>query len=129
IESMGGMVAAIEKGWVQQEIHNAAYRKQRALEENERIVVGINKFREENNPPIKILRVDPELERSQILKLNGVRADRDGALVKQRLSDIEKAARNGSNLMKPTLEAVKAYASIGEITGALKKIFGTYMSE
>jgi methylmalonyl-CoA mutase N-terminal domain/subunit len=125
VEKLGGMVNAIEAGWVQAKIQEAAYASQQAVERGERVVVGVNRFVEDAaHPPV--LKVNPEEERRQVERLRAVRARRDGAAVKRALRAVEAAARDGSNLMGPTLGAVKAYASVGEIIGVLKGVFGTY---
>jgi methylmalonyl-CoA mutase N-terminal domain/subunit len=125
VEDLGGMVAAIESGWVQGQIADAAYRFQQAVEKQERIVVGVNAYAEsEVHPPI--LKVDPELERAQVERVRATRAKRDRDACEAALRGLDEAAKGGSNLMEPTLSAVKAYATVGEIAGVLKGTFGTY---
>lgn len=125
VEKLGGMVEAIEAGWVQAQIQEAAYASQQAVERGEKVVVGVNRFVTESaHPPI--LKVNPEEERRQVERLRAVRARRDPEAVKRALARVESSARDGSNLMGPTLQAVKAYASVGEIMGVLKGVFGTY---
>ena len=125
VEAKGGMVAAIEAGWVQAQIGDAAYTYQKAIECKERIVVGVNAFVESVvSPPL--LKLDPEVERQQRERLKALRDKRDAAACLRALASVETAAKAGTNLMGPTLDAVKAFATVGEIIGTLKGIFGTY---
>jgi methylmalonyl-CoA mutase, N-terminal domain len=125
VDGMGGMVGAIESGWVQGQIADAAYRFQQAVEKGEKVVVGVNAYEESAvHPPI--LRVDPDLERAQVERVRAVRAKRDGAPWKAALDAVDDAAKSGANLMGPTLAAVKAMATVGEIVTVLKGTFGTF---
>ncbi len=125
VEERGGMVAGIESGWVQSQISDAAYLYQQAIESGERVVVGVNAFAGSAvSPPI--LKIDPDLERQQRERLEALRARRDTAACGRALAGLAEAARGGTNLMGPTLQAVKAYATVGEIIGALKETFGTF---
>jgi len=126
IEKMGGMVAAIEGGFVQKEIQNSAYKYQMEIEKGERIIVGVNKFQIEEPPVEGLLRVDMTIQEKQIEKLKKIKENRDNTKVKNILSELEKKAKGNSNLMPTILEAVKSYASIGEITNTLRKVFGEY---
>jgi len=126
IEKMGGMVAAIEGGFVQKEIQNSAYKYQMEIEKGERIIVGVNKFQIEEPPVEGLLRVDMTIQEKQIEKLKKIKDNRDNTKVKNILSELEKKAKGNSNLMPTILEAVKSYASIGEITNTLRKVFGEY---
>jgi len=126
VEKRGGMVDAIEAGWVQGQIHDAAYRWQQAVERGEKVIVGVNKFVENEGRAVPVLKVDDALERGQVETLRAVRARRDGAAVERALGSLDRAVKAGENLMPPTLEAARAYASIGEITAVLKGTFGTY---
>jgi methylmalonyl-CoA mutase N-terminal domain/subunit len=126
IDSLGGMLAAIESGWVQNEIQDAAYRYQRSIENKERIVVGVNEYRTDDDASIPIHVVDPALEQAQVLALRRFRMSRDPAAVDAALKNLEKAARGSENLMPFILEAVEAYASIGEISDAFRKVHGEY---
>jgi methylmalonyl-CoA mutase N-terminal domain/subunit len=126
IDALGGMVAAIEQGYVQREIQDAAYRYQLQIERGERIVVGVNKFRVAHEEPVPILKVDPRIEAEQVERLRALRARRDGAAVARGLEAVERAARDGSNLMPPILDAVRAYATVGEIADTLRAVFGEY---
>lgn len=126
VDRRGGMIAAIESGWVQGQIQEAAYRCQKDVESGERVVVGVNRFTEESEPETKVLKIDPALERSQVEKLRALREKRNNLEVEKSLLRLASSARDGSNLMDPTMRAVKAYASLGEITSALKGVFGEY---
>jgi|UPI0004AFB340 methylmalonyl-CoA mutase N-terminal domain/subunit len=128
IDEMGGMLVAIEKGYVQQQIQDAAYAYQRAVESGDAVVVGVNKFQiKEDNSGRELLRVDPSVGVRQVAKLNAVKAGRDNLKVKAALEDIRKAARDeGTNLMPFILDAVRCYASEGEICGVLREEFGEY---
>ncbi len=126
IEKMGGAVAAVEAGYMQREIHKQAYETQRKIESGEEKVVGMNCFRLENEPQPELLRVDPELGRKQTEKLKALRARRDNARVEQALAQLREAAQGTKNLMPPILECVRRYATIGEICGVLRQVFGEY---
>ncbi|HUA87249.1 MAG TPA: methylmalonyl-CoA mutase family protein [Bryobacteraceae bacterium] len=125
IDAMGGTLAAIESGFIQSEIQNAAYAFQQRVERGETIVVGVNKFRQaEENPPATF-RMDPALERLQIERLRELRASR-GADVETRLGELEQAARGSDNLMPRILAACEALATVGEISDRLRRVFGEY---
>ena len=127
IEKMGGMVRAIEAGYVQKEIQDSAYRYQKAVEKGDRIVVGVNKFTIEEEEPKGLLKVDPALREVQIKKIREVKESRDSGKVEAALSALKKgAADNSVNLMPLIIDAVHAYATLGEITGILRKEFGEY---
>jgi methylmalonyl-CoA mutase N-terminal domain/subunit len=124
IDALGGSVRAIEHGYIQAEIEEAAYHYQRELEEQKRIVVGVNRFAmaEETRP--ELLRVDPTLGRQQAQKLAALRARRDNAAVTAALADLEAAARGTDNLLPRILQAVECYATLGEISDTLRRVFG-----
>lgn len=126
IDEMGGAPAAIEKGYVQGEIEAAAYKFQKELESGQRIIVGVNMYQEQEEPPKNILRVDPRVREVQIKRLEELRRNRDEAAVRRALEELRKAASGSDNLMYPILEAVKAYATLGEICGVLREVFGEY---
>jgi methylmalonyl-CoA mutase N-terminal domain/subunit len=126
VEDMGGAVAAIESGYMQQEIQEAAVRQQREVESGERVVVGVNRFRSSEEPEPTIFRVDTENARAQIERVQRLRAQRDNSAVKVALARLHDAARGDENLMPPILAAVKAYATLGEICGELRTVFGEY---
>jgi methylmalonyl-CoA mutase, N-terminal domain len=127
IDALGGTLAAIERGFIQSEIQSAAYEYQQRVERGESVVVGVNRFRQEEGKPIPTFRVDPSIEARQIELLRQVRASRSAEVVETRLRDLECAARGTSNLMPPILAACEALATVGEIAGRLKKVFGEYL--
>ncbi|WP_054670508.1 acyl-CoA mutase large subunit family protein [Calditerricola satsumensis] len=126
IDELGGAVAAIEQGYQQREIRKAAYETQRKIESGELVVVGVNKFRLENEKQPELLRVDPAIAEKQKAKLERLRQKRDNALVAKRLEALRKAARGTENLMPYILDAVRAYCTVGEICGVLREEFGEY---
>jgi methylmalonyl-CoA mutase N-terminal domain/subunit len=126
VEAMGGALAAIERGFPQREIHESAYRIQRAIESGEQVVVGVNRYRAEQEAPIPVFRVDERVEREQVERLRAVRARRDAETVDAALAALETAARGADNLVPPILAAVEAYASIGEICRTLVGVFGEH---
>jgi len=126
IDAAGGMLRAIESGLPQREIQEAAFRHERAVESGERIVVGVNRFTEEPEHLPPVLRVSEELEREQLARLRQLRAERDAARVEAALGRVKEAARGTANLMPPILAAVEAYATVGEISDALRRVFGEY---
>jgi len=126
IEAMGGAIKAIESGFVQGEIADSAYQYQKEIETKKRIVVGLNQFQAEEKPLRDILRIRPELEQFQKEKLSKVKKERDGGKVKQILAALTKAAQGTENVVPPILEAVKAYATLGEISDTLREVFGEY---
>ncbi|HKW97979.1 MAG TPA: methylmalonyl-CoA mutase family protein [Bryobacteraceae bacterium] len=126
IEAMGGTLRAIETGFIQGEIQNAAFAYQKAIEREETIIVGVNRFRMEENTKPLTFRLDPALEKAQTERLRQVRASRDNQLAAERLAALEGTARGTGNLMPPILDAAAAYATLGEISGRLKSVFGEY---
>lgn len=126
IDSIGGAVAAIEKGYMQKEIVESAYRHQREVENKEKIVVGLNEFTVKEEAPIEILRVDPEVEKKQTERLNTIKKKRNNEKVRDALSHLRHCAEGNENLMPPILLAVKEYATLGEICNVLKEVFGEY---
>ncbi len=127
IEELGGVLAAIEQGFFQREIADAAYRYQKELEEGRRVVVGVNRFRDPDEAlEIEILRIDPEVERRQVERLARLRAGRSRTEVERRLEELKEGARGDSNLMPLIINCARAYCTEGEIIGALKEVFGTY---
>jgi methylmalonyl-CoA mutase N-terminal domain/subunit len=127
IDDMGGVTEAIEKGFFQKEIADSAYRYQREIEEKKRIVVGLNDFTvEEEECPIKLLRIDPKVEKEQVTRLQKLRRERDNRKVKEILEKLHYTAEKDENLMPTIIEAVKAYATLGEITDVLRKVYGEY---
>jgi methylmalonyl-CoA mutase N-terminal domain/subunit len=126
IDAMGGMLRAIETGYVQQEVQKAAYEYQQAVDTGEQVVVGVNRFQAEEGRPIPTMQIDPEIERTQVARLNALRARRDTPKAKTALAEVERCARSTENLMPAILSAVEAYATVGEISDALRRAFGEY---
>ncbi len=126
IDSLGGAVAAIERGWVQREIEESAYQAQRELEERRRIVVGVNAFREEEGETPPVLTVDPEIERDQIERLRAFRSGRDAERCTASLAALERDARENRNLMPPLIASVGSGATVGEIVSSLKRVYGEH---
>jgi methylmalonyl-CoA mutase N-terminal domain/subunit len=126
IDSMGGMLRAIESGFVQGEIQKAAYDFQRAIESKEQVIVGVNDFIAEEERTIPTLRIEPEIERSQIARLNALRAKRDSSRTKSALTELQRRAATSENLLPAILTAIEAHATVGEISDALRRVFGEY---
>ena len=126
IDGMGGAVEAIESGWMKQEIEESAYRVAQGIESGERIVVGVNKFVNEQEEPVELHALDPELQRRQIDRLKKVRAERDDAALEAALHALEQAARGDANLLYPMRDALAAYATLGEVSDVLRLVFGEY---
>ena len=126
IDAMGGMLRAIESGYVQREIQEAAYEYQKAVEAQEAIVVGVNRFQIEEDETIPILKVDERIERNQIERVRAVRARRDKEKAENALTKLEEAARGTENLLPRILEAVESYVTVGEISHRLRRVWGEY---
>jgi methylmalonyl-CoA mutase N-terminal domain/subunit len=126
IEAMGGALRAIETGYIQNEIQNAAFAFQKAVESGEQIVVGVNRFQMEEENPIPTFRLDPALELAQIDRLRQVRASRNQTEVLERLNHLEQTARGDGNLLPKILDAAGSYATVGEISDRLRTVFGEY---
>ncbi|MCD4715922.1 MAG: methylmalonyl-CoA mutase family protein [Desulfobacterales bacterium] len=126
IDDMGGAVPAIEQGYIQREIQDSAYKYQLDIEKEERIVVGLNRFQVEEEKPTNLLRVDPAVREAQIKRLKELKSERDNEKVNKSLSDLKQIAQGDDNLMPCILDAVKAYASLGEICNVLREVFGEY---
>ena len=126
IDAMGGMLRALETGYVQREIQDAAYACQRAIESDETIVVGVNRFQIEDEAAIKTLRIDPALEQAQVQRLRTLRASRDARLADEALLKLEQAASTSLNLMPFLLDCVECYATVGEISNRLRRVWGEY---
>ena len=129
IDAMGGAIKAIEKGYVQKEIQECAYTWQREIEKKERIVVGVNQFQVKEGPPQGLLRVDASVGEMQVQKLKTLRSTRDNNAVEQALVHIDTVARGSENVMPAILDAVRVYATLGEICDVLRKVFGEYRPE
>lgn len=126
IDNLGGVSYAIEKGFIQQEIQNSAYKYQKNIEENSQVVVGVNKFKIKEGAPKGLLRVNPKVGRQQVEKLAKLKSERNNKKVKGNLELLKKAANTEINLMPIILECVKSYATLGEICDVLRNIFGEY---
>ncbi|HYV82779.1 MAG TPA: methylmalonyl-CoA mutase family protein [Pyrinomonadaceae bacterium] len=126
IEAMGGMLRAIEIGYVQREIQEAAYRYQKAVEAQEEVVVGVNRFQLEEEPPVNVLRIDPALEQAQVERVRALRERRDREAVTAALNKLKQAATTDENLLPRILECVELYATVGEISNTLREIWGEY---
>ena len=126
IDAMGGTLAAIEKGYIQTEIQNAAYEYQKSVERGEAIVVGVNRFEQEEREAPATFRLDPKLEKQQVARLREMRASRDSGIVENQLRSLEEVARGNENLMPHILACAEAYATVGEISDRLRTVFGEY---
>jgi methylmalonyl-CoA mutase, N-terminal domain len=126
LDALGGMIRAIETGFPQREIREAAWRYQRQIERQERVIVGVNEYVMEEAEPIDILVIDPAVEKYQVQRVQELRASRDQERCQHALDALRKAAVDKSNLMPSLIDAVKAYATVGEICNALKEVFGEY---
>ena len=126
IDAMGGAPAAIENGFIQREIHEAAYQFQKSVDESRRVVVGVNKFTVEEESKFDYLRVNPKAEKEQLKELKKTRSARDEEKVKKALDLLHSVAKSDENLMPPIIDAVKVYATLGEICGKLRDVFGEY---
>jgi methylmalonyl-CoA mutase N-terminal domain/subunit len=127
IDELGGAVAAVEQGFVQHEIEEAAFRFARDVEQGERVVVGVNRYEDEGGGvEVELQRIDPEIERRQLERTGRVRAERDGDAATRALREVRSVAEDTGNLLVPMREALRAKCTIGEICGALRDVFGTY---
>lgn len=126
IEELGGVIPALEQGFFQREIAGASFRYQREIEKGERTVVGVNRYQLDTPLDIPILKIDKEGEKRHLARLHRIRMERDNAQVESALAAVEKAAIGTENLMPSLISAVKAYATLGEICGLLRKVFGVY---
>jgi methylmalonyl-CoA mutase N-terminal domain/subunit len=127
VDDMGGAMVAIEKGFFQKEIADSSYKYQREIEERKRTIVGVNNYQiEKEGYPIKLLRVDPHVEKEQVANLQNVRKTRDNRKAEEMLDKLELSAEKDENLMPAIIEAVKAYATLGEICSVLRKVYGEY---
>jgi methylmalonyl-CoA mutase N-terminal domain/subunit len=128
IERMGGALIAVEKGFFQEEIRNNAYQLKKEIDENKRIIVGVNKYQDEQDVEPKINRIDPLMEQKQLANLKEFKSNRDKSRVDQALSQLQKAAEkdDDNNLMPHIINAVKSYSTLGEISSTLRTVFGRY---
>ena len=128
IEERGGMVSAIESGWVVQEIGEEAYRFQREVERGERVVVGLNRFTTDETPPIQLHSPDPSVANTVKKEISDLKSQRDGKSLLRALDDLKSMASEGGNLMPATLEAIRSLATVGEVSGALREVFGEWQA-
>jgi methylmalonyl-CoA mutase N-terminal domain/subunit len=126
VESLGGAIAAIENGYYLSAITEGAIRRQREFEKGERVAVGVNKYRGESKIPLGAFRIDPAVEQKQIERLNQVKRERNGKAVREALEFVREVAKGDGNLVPPVLEAVRTYATVGEICNVLREVFGEY---
>jgi methylmalonyl-CoA mutase N-terminal domain/subunit len=125
IDALGGMVPAVERGFPQREIQEAAFQFQKAVERKEKVIVGVNEHLMEEKPQ-PILYIDETVAEEQVARVAALRARRDGGAVRRALSDLQDAARGKDNVMYPILEASRAYATLGEMCDALREVWGEY---
>tara|TARA_B110000116_G_scaffold10110_1_gene8416 strand:- start:1210 stop:2880 length:1671 start_codon:yes stop_codon:yes gene_type:complete len=128
IEERGGIVAAIESGWVVREISESAYRFQREVEEGERVIVGLNRFTTDEVPPIDLHHPDPTVAQGAIQEIEELRKQRDPVALTRALDDLKSVATEGGNLMPPTLEAIRALGTVGEVSAVLREVFGEWQA-
>jgi len=126
IDALGGVLASIESGYIQQEVQKSAFEYQAAVDSGEQVVVGVNRFETKEEKQIPTLRIDPEIERTQVARLHALRARRDSAKSSAAIAEIERRAHTTENLMPAILNAVESYATVGEISDALRRAFGEY---
>ncbi len=126
VDAMGGAVAAIEAGWIQGEIHEAAFRIQQGVESGRRVVVGVNRYEESSEEPVELQRLDEDAVRRQVERLGELRESRDNGAVERALKEVEEVARGSENLLPPMREALRARATLGEVSDALRGVFGEY---
>jgi methylmalonyl-CoA mutase, N-terminal domain len=129
IDELGGAVSAVEQGFVQAEIEQAAFRWQQDVESGERVIIGVNRFTEGDEEPIELYRLDPEAEKRQLARTAGVRAERNADETERAVASVRETARGEGNLLVPMREALRARATVGEICNALREEFGTYDSQ
>jgi len=129
IDALGGMIKAIEEGYVQKEIANSAYTYQKEVENKERIIVGVNQFETDEPLVCDLLRVNAEVEKLQKKKIEKIKQERDSSRVDTALKTLKKTAEGTDNLIPPVVDAVKAYATLGEIADILREVFGEYREQ
>jgi methylmalonyl-CoA mutase N-terminal domain/subunit len=126
IDRLGGAMVAVEKGFFQEEIRNNAYQLKKEIDENKRVIVGVNKYQDAHDIEPKLNRIDPAIEQRQVAKLKELKSTRDKTKVDQALSQLQMAAEKEENLMPHIINAVKSYSTLGEISGTLRTVFGRY---
>ncbi len=129
IDAMGGMIEAIENGYVQTEIQKASYKFEKEMERGKRIIVGINKFQSEEDEEPELLKINMNVQEEQIKFLNKIKSERNLQKVDTALSDLKEAATADDNLIPLIVDAVKAYASVGEICNTMREVFGEYKEQ
>ncbi|KKN03439.1 hypothetical protein LCGC14_1107600, partial [marine sediment metagenome] len=129
IEELGGVIPAIKANFPQKEIANASYKYQREIESNERIIVGVNQYQQEDQYNVPLLKIDENVAIEQVNKLNNLKQERDNNKVQQALLKLKEAAKGTENLMPYIMDAIRVYASIGEIINKLKEVFGVYIED
>ena len=129
LDAAGGTLAAIEGGTIQRQIQDSAYRDQRAVDDGERVVVGMNQFTDDSPVGIDVMRIDPLVEKEQAARVARVRASRDDARWQQTLDAVSRAARSDTNLVPPIIAAVEARSTVGEIADTLRAVFGEHREE
>ncbi|UCE38503.1 MAG: methylmalonyl-CoA mutase family protein [Thermoplasmata archaeon] len=128
IDSMGGMLVSVEKGYIQKEIHESAYVYQKQIERKERLIVGVNRFEMDEKIPMKILKVPPEIEKKQVERVKKLRSERDNKEVEDALENLKQVAEGDENTMPVILQAVKSYATLGEVCDVFREVFGEYQA-
>jgi methylmalonyl-CoA mutase N-terminal domain/subunit len=128
INALGGAVAAIEAGYMQAEIEQASFEYVKAIDDGEKVIVGVNRYVEDEPEGPEVFPIDPVLQASQVERTRGVRADRDQAAVDNALADVEAAARGVQNLLPPMKEALRRMATLGEVSDVLRGVFGVYQA-
>ena len=126
ITATGGALAAVERGFIQRQIQESAYRDQQAIDDDTRVVVGVNRFTDDANVQIEVLRIDPAVERAQCERVASLRASRDSTSWQRTLAAVTRAAQDGTNMVPPIIAAVEARATVGEIADALRAVFGEH---
>jgi methylmalonyl-CoA mutase N-terminal domain/subunit len=128
IDAMGGSVAAIESGWMQQKISDSAYKYQKDIESKDKIIVGVNEFISDENNKIPVFKIDARIQQAQIENIKALKANRDNVLAVNCLAAISAAVNAGQNIMPPVIAAVEANCTLGEISDVLRNIFGEYQA-
>jgi methylmalonyl-CoA mutase N-terminal domain/subunit len=126
VDEIGGALEAIKKGYIQREIRRSAYDYQKAVDSGEQVVVGVNKFASTEKSEVKLLEIDEAIERKQTERLKKLKRERDNAKVKEALDEVRQVARGDQNVMPVLIDAVKVYATVGEISDVLRDVFGEY---
>jgi methylmalonyl-CoA mutase, N-terminal domain len=126
IEAMGGSVAAIEQGYMQEQIAKSSYEFQKKVENNEKVIVGVNKYIDDNEKVKPVFKIDDSIRKVQMAKLDQLKKERDQMDVENKLQRLSEAAVNGDNLMPHIINSVESYATLGEIADVLRKVFGEY---